>query len=132
MSVPPKQPVNESSLVKRYALSIMLKSALDHDIEVIDKSELKQSKVYCAVLQSVQSRLIRDIAKLLRHMRSRGIKVSEINKKTQCVKVNYFCRGYKHQMNILWKIFNPALERLLGRYIQANKENGEEADGKET
>jgi len=128
MNLPPTQTSDDLKLVKRYVLSEKLVDALDHDINTITSSSLKQSKVLIAYLQAVQDHILVDITKLKSSMRSSGIKVYEQSETNQSLKVLYVCRGYHHEMTILSTVFNPALERLLSRYIQARRnDDGQEA-----
>lgn len=111
------QHADEADAVKQYLLLGFVMKIIDHDIKVIQKSTIKLPRLYETVLRSVQDNVLLDMANYRRQFRTKGIKIYEENQEKDGLLAKYVCRGYHHQMYMLWEFIKVECERVLKHYM---------------
>lgn len=111
------QQAEEADTVKHYLLLGFVMKIIDHDIKVIQKSTIKLPRLYETVLRAVQDNVLLDMADCRRQFRKAGIKIYEEQQEKDGLLAKYVCRGYHHQMYMLWEFVKVECERVLKQYM---------------
>lgn len=111
------QQAEEADAVKHYLLLGFVMKIIDHDIRVIHKSSMKLPRLYETVLRAVQDNVLLDMADYRRQFRKRGIKIYEELQEKEGLLAKYVCRGYHHQIYMLWEFIKVECERVLKQYM---------------
>ena len=113
----PVQQEQESEAVKHYLLLGFVMRIIDHDIKVISLSQIKLPRLYETMLRAVQDRVLLDMADYRRMFRKSGIKIYEELQQQEGLLAKYVCRGYHHQLYMLWGFVKVECERVLKQYM---------------
>lgn len=111
------QQAEEADAVKHYLLLGFVMKIIDHDIKVIQKSTIKLPRLYETVLRAVQDNVLLDMADYRRQFRQSGIKIYEELQEKDGLLAKYVCRGYHHQIYMLWDFIKVECERVLKQYM---------------
>jgi len=111
------QQAEEADAVKHYLLLGFVMKIIDHDIKVIYKSTIKLPRLYETVLRAVQDNVLLDMADCRRQFRKSGIKIYEELQEKDGLLAKYVCRGYHHQIYMLWEFIKVECERVLRQYM---------------
>ena len=111
------QQAEEADAVKQYLLLGFVMKIIDHDIKVIQKSTIKLPRLYETVLRAVQDNVLLDMADYRRQFRQSGIKIYEELQEKDGLLAKYVCRGYHHQIYMLWDFIKVECERVLKQYM---------------
>ncbi|MCM3635410.1 MULTISPECIES: hypothetical protein [Paenibacillus] len=115
----PLQEQYESDAIKQYVLLEMVLRIIDHDVKAIGNSKIKLPRLYESILRGVQDRVLLDMADLRRMFRKNGIKIYEELQEKEGLLAKYVCRGYHHQLFMLWGFIKVECERVLKQYMSA-------------
>lgn len=118
-SHPPIQTEEELELVNRYVLLGIVMRILDHDIGVIGTTSIKLPRFYESMLRGIQDRVLLELAAIRRQFRSMGIKVYEEKREKDGLHAQYVCRGYHHQIFMLWGFVKAESEQVLKQYLSS-------------
>jgi len=116
-SAVPLQEQYESEAIKQYILLEMVLRIIDHDVKAIGNSKIKLPRLYESILRGVQDRVLLDMADLRRLFRKNGIKIYEELQEKEGLLAHYVCRGYHHQLFMLWGFIKVECERVLKQYM---------------
>jgi len=119
ISAVPLQEQYEAEGIKQYVLLEMVLRIIDHDVKAIGNSKIKLPRLYESILRGVQDRVLLDMADLRRMFRKNGIKIYEELQEKEGLLVKYVCRGYHHQLFLLWGFVKVECERVLKQYMSA-------------
>ncbi|WDZ64115.1 hypothetical protein MF628_08255 [Paenibacillus polymyxa] len=62
-------------------------------------------------------RVSKEQYRVLQEMRRRGIKVFEQHQLEDCITAKYLCRGYTHDVRLLWSKVKSDIEVRLAEYL---------------
>lgn len=113
----PIQEEFEADAVKEYVLLEMVLRVIDHDVKAIGSSKIKLPRLYESMLRGVQDRVLLDMADSRRLFRKNGIKIYEECQEQDGLRAKYVCRGYHHQIFMLWGFVKVECERVLKKYM---------------
>ncbi|MFC6332546.1 hypothetical protein ACFP56_07900 [Paenibacillus septentrionalis] len=115
----PMQEAFESEGIKQYVLLEMVLRIIDHDVRAIGNSNIKLPRLYESLLRGIQDRVLLDMADLRRMFRKNGIKIYEEIQGKEGLLAKYVCRGYHHELFLLWGFVKVECERVLKQYLAA-------------
>ena len=113
----PIQEEFEADAIKQYVLLEMILRIIDHDVKAIGLSQIKLPRLYESMLRAVQDRVLLDMADQRRMFRKNGIKIYEELQQQDGLLAKYVCRGYHHQIFMLWGFVKVECERVLKKYM---------------
>lgn len=115
---------DELRLVKDYVLLLILLNVLDKDIETLKTIKLKMTNIYITNWLSVHQKVCSDIVELKREFRNRGIKIYEQKRTKESIVAKYLCRGYHHDLSMLWGLVKAEVEKKLSVYLGVDLTGG--------
>lgn len=107
----------EADAVKEYVLLEMALRVIEHDVKAISISKIKLPRLYESMLRAVQDRVLLDMADHRKMFRKSGIKIYEELQEKDGLLAKYVCRGYHHQMFMLWGFVKVECEQVLKKYM---------------
>lgn len=107
----------EADAVKEYVLLEMVLRVIEHDVKAISISKIKLPRLYESMLRGVQDRVLLDMADHRKMFRKNGIKIYEELQEKDGLLAKYVCRGYHHQMFMLWGFVKVECEEVLKKYM---------------
>lgn len=113
---------DESKLVKDYTLLPLLLDVLEHDREVLCRSDLKTPELTIAMIDHLQNAALEELTEARRSMREIGLKVYENRKTKLGIEIEFICRGYHHKLSILWGLIEAEIEQRSFSYLGLNIE----------
>jgi len=113
----PIQEEFEADAIKQYVLLEMILRIIDHDVKAIGLSQIKLPRLYESMLRGIQDRVLLDMADHRRMFRKGGIKIYEELQQQDGLLAKYVCRGYHHQIFMLWGFVKVECERVLKKYM---------------
>ncbi|MCR8659085.1 hypothetical protein [Paenibacillus endoradicis] len=113
----PIQEEFEADAIKQYVLLEMILRIIDHDVKAIGLSQIKLPRLYESMLRAIQDRVLLDMADHRRMFRKGGIKIYEELQQQDGLLAKYVCRGYHHQIFMLWGFVKVECERVLKKYM---------------
>ncbi|RXZ82329.1 hypothetical protein EBB07_11065 [Paenibacillaceae bacterium] len=107
----------ELESVKRYiTLGVALK-ILEHDIKVVEASNMKLPRLYKSLLRGLQDYVLLEIAALRKQLRKAGIQIYNECKDASGIRAEYVCRGYRHRFSLHWGFIRTEAERLIKQHL---------------
>lgn len=119
MGKAPLATTEDAALVKDVVLLQILLEALELDIALLGKGQLKLAVVYVATLLQVQQLAVADLTLIRGKLGRSGIRIYEEQRTVAGVAVRYLCRGYHHTFRMLWSLVKPELYQRLAGYIRS-------------
>lgn len=125
MSPAPLIALEEIDFVKQYLLLPILLKFLEKDIETIQNLKLYMSLVYVTNFKFAQREAIKEMNLLGKQMRIRGIKIISQQQFHEGLHAEYLCRGYQHEMTLLWSFIKAQVAIKLSEYLKVNLADGD-------
>ncbi|GIP32984.1 hypothetical protein [Paenibacillus sp. J2TS4] len=117
MSKAPLETKEDLELVKEYILLPLLLDALEHDIALMERIQLKMAAFYVGNLRGIQIDITTALTLIRQQMRIRGIKVYEQQRTRLGIEARYLCRGYHHTFAMLWSLVKAELTAKLSLFF---------------
>ncbi|OMF76639.1 hypothetical protein [Paenibacillus glucanolyticus] len=100
-------------LVKNYLKLPVVMDVLQNNMDKIESSDLKMQALFAAHLSSLSDKVNRELYDVRQEMRKRGLKVYEERRSEKGISAKYLCRGYNHEMNLLWGLVKSETETKI-------------------
>lgn len=113
-----RQTNEELKMVKEYIELPYLLDVIEVDKKKIHNSDMMIKNVLVRYLSSLQEQANRTIYDLKQILKKREIKIIEQTKHDDRLIVTYSCRGYQHNMTLLWSKVKVDVLLLLGDYMK--------------
>lgn len=101
------------ALVKNYLKLPVVMEVLQNNMDKIESSDLKMKALFAAHLRSLSDKVNRELYDMRQEMRKRGLKVYEEHRSVKGISAKYLCRGYNHEMNLLWALVKSETETKI-------------------
>ncbi|MGC6589119.1 hypothetical protein ACPV3A_29760 [Paenibacillus sp. Dod16] len=101
------------ALVKNYLKLPVVMDVLQNNMDKIETSDLKMKALFAAHLRSLSDKVNRELYDVRQEMRKRGLKVYEEHRSVKGISAKYLCRGYNHEMNLLWALVKSETETKI-------------------
>lgn len=111
MSASPLQTEEELLSVKDCVILPILLDVLERDIRSMKHTGI--SDYYVFHLQTIQKMTFAKLAELKRSCRARGIAILETRRQKHSVTIRYRCRGYQHDMELMWDFVRADIQMRL-------------------
>lgn len=111
----------EFESVKRYLLLDIVLRVADHDLRVMDASQVKMHRAYRKLLLAIQDRVMLDMAALRRLFRQAGIRIYGQQRDRGGVTAWFACRGYHHRISLLSAFIRAQAEEILLDYLRPDR-----------
>lgn len=112
-----RQTDEELSLVKEYLELPFLLDILELDKKKMTDSNMKMGLLYIEKLSQIQNLVTAKLYEVRKKLRNGGIKVIEQIKEDDRMVADYLCRGYRHQITLLWSKVKFDTEVSLAKYL---------------
>lgn len=113
---PPLLSHDELRMVKEAILYPLLLDRLDQDLRRIPVSNLRFQALLASGLEQLRERVLQEHLTLKKELKHRGIRIYAEERTAASLEVQYLCRGYHHQMLLLWDVVRTELQRLIGEW----------------
>ncbi|WP_420540137.1 hypothetical protein ACN92M_10195 [Paenibacillus polymyxa] len=90
---------------------------LELNIKKIKESNFKLGNLFELHLRKMQDRVSKEQHRVRQEMRGRGIKVLEQYQLEDCITAKYPCRGYTHELSLLWSKVKADTEMRIAEYL---------------
>jgi len=117
MIPPPVTAADEIGAIKEILLLTLLLTVFDRDAKVLQESRLKTKQPYVDLLQRAMDDVTADLAYLRRRMREKGIKITGERRDESGVGCEYWCRGYRASLEMLWPFAKAETEVRMRKYL---------------
>ncbi|MFL1672565.1 hypothetical protein [Paenibacillus dendritiformis] len=114
---------NDTELVKAITLLPYTLDILEKNIEKMTFADLKMRPLFIRHFEQMQDKITKDVYHVRKLMREKGIKILEERKYKNHLEVDYLCRGYTHNMSLLWSKVRTDVEVLLAKYLEIDLNN---------
>jgi hypothetical protein len=122
MTQPPLLTKEELEMVKEAVLFPVMLDEIQNDIEKIKKINLKLDLLLVVSLQNIQKRIFKDNRALKTMLRERGIRIYDERLTSLGIEAEYKCRGYHHQLSLLWSVVKAEILRKASHYMNITLE----------
>ncbi len=109
--------VEDLRLVIEYIELPYLLTVLELNVKKMKRSDFKLGPLFELHLRTMQDRVSKEQYRVRQEMRRRGIKVLEQNQLEDCITGKYLCRGYVHDVRLLWSKVKSDTEVRLAAYL---------------
>lgn len=99
-----RQTSEDVRLVKYYLIYPVVLDVLQRNIEQIESGNWKLPDIFITHFKLMQKGINKEFYEIKQEMRSRGIKVFEEKRDQKGISAKYLCRGYRHEMSLLWML----------------------------
>lgn len=123
MKAPLLEP-HEIQMVKDWVLLPVLVDVIQRDIRRLRHADMRFMPLFTQMLEEAQACVMHDVSTLKRELHMHGIRVYEQHRTKQCLKVKYKCRGYEHQLHLLWEIVRVEVLKKMSEYLNINFMDG--------
>jgi hypothetical protein len=120
MTPAPLQTEEEIQLVKDCIIAPVLLDVLEHDMRAITLTKLKLPYPYRRKFRSMQKEVTLELTNLRQMMRQLGIKIYSESRSKEYLEAHYMCRGYDHEMILMWDTIKAEVEIRLSHYLQVS------------
>lgn len=119
------KPITEDELllVKEAILFPYILSTLEHDIKLINESELKMKELYVTLFRKAQDNVSAALSLIRKNMRNNGIKLIEEKREKDRATTSYLCRGYQHEYVMVFSHIKTEVAARLEKHLQINMED---------
>ncbi|MBO9597219.1 MAG: hypothetical protein J7559_05290 [Cohnella sp.] len=121
---PPVLSKDELRLVKDAIVIPVMLDYLQSDIDTARKAGFKLDLILVRGLQKVLDDLINEHYELRKALRERGIKLFPEKRTRAGVEAAYLCRGYEHQLTLLWGTLRTEALRKASEYTGVKLTDG--------
>jgi len=115
----------EIDLVKQYIILPILLRFLEQDIATLDNLQLNLSLVVVANFKTEHRNTLKEIATLKKQLWKCGIKVIEREETDISLTAKYLCRGFNHEMNLLWSFVRAQIAIKFSGDLKVDLTDGE-------
>jgi hypothetical protein len=122
MTQPPLLTKEELEMVKEAVLFPVMLDEIQNDIEKIKRINLKLDLLFVVSLQNIQKRIFKDNRALKTMLRERGIRIYDERLTSLGIEAEYKCRGYHHQLSLLWSVVKAEILRKASHYMNITLE----------
>ncbi|WP_420540403.1 hypothetical protein ACN92M_26505 (plasmid) [Paenibacillus polymyxa] len=112
-----KDSAEDLRLVIEYVELPFLLTILELNIKKIKESNFKLGPLFELHLRTIQDRVSKEQYRVRQEMRRRGIKVLEQHQLEDRITAKYLCRGYTHELRLLWSKVKADTEMRLAEYL---------------
>ncbi|WP_244944324.1 hypothetical protein [Paenibacillus polymyxa] len=112
--------VEDLRLVIEYLELPYLLTVLELNLKKMKDSNFKLSYLFELHLIKIQKRVTKDQYQVRQSMRKRGVKVIEQNEEKDKLTAKYLCRGYMHDVRLLWSKVRSDTEVRLAEYLDVD------------
>ncbi|GAB6990484.1 hypothetical protein [Paenibacillus pini] len=116
-SLPPAPAEEDTLLIKKYVLHVVLLDVLERDMRTMDTLSLKMPELYIRGLSIIQDQAMTRLTSIRQAMKVHGIRIYEENRTTQGIQTLYLCRGYQRRFFMLWPYIKAETISELSRYL---------------
>lgn len=124
MSSPPDRPAgrpapspDELGAVKEAILIGLVMAVFERDAKVLEESRLKTKQPYLDLLQRAMDGASADLTKLRVRLRESGIRIAEEHRDDTGIGCEYWCRGYRSRIELLWNSARAETEIRMRQYL---------------
>lgn len=114
---------NDIELVKAITLLPYTLDIIEKNIEKMTVADLKMRPLFVGHFENIQDKITKDIYHVRKGMREKGIKILEESKHKNHLEVDFLCRGYTHNISLLWSKVRNDVEVLLAKYLNVDLNN---------
>ncbi|KOP64340.1 hypothetical protein AMS62_03015 [Bacillus sp. FJAT-18019] len=107
----------ELILVKDYILLPLLLDVVENDQSILSTAALKMPVITNVLINRLQTAALADLTQVRKNMRDLGLKVYEQKKTHLGVEVEFLCRGYHHDLSMLWGLVDTEIEQKAYTYL---------------
>jgi hypothetical protein len=122
MTQPPLLTKEELEMVKEAVLFPVMLDEIQNDIEKIKRINLKLDLLFVVSLQNIQNRICKDNRALKTMLRERGIRIYDERRTSLGIEAEYKCRGYHHQLSLLWSVIRADILQKASHYMNITLE----------
>ncbi|WP_340032612.1 hypothetical protein NSQ20_12170 [Paenibacillus sp. FSL K6-1122] len=115
-----KQTPEELLAVKRYVELPYLMSSIEHDKKQMANSDMKLKTVYIDHLDKIQAIVTAVTYKLKNYLKNKDIKIIDLTKTSESLKIEYSIRGYTQKMVLLWSKVKVDITLILSEYMRVD------------
>lgn len=108
---------DETKLVKDYTLLPLLLDVLENDRSILSRADLKTPELTNVIIDHLQQAALADLTQVRRNMRDRGLKVYEDRRTKLGIEIEFLCRGYHHNLSMLWGLIEAEIEQRSYNYL---------------
>ncbi|GJM84112.1 hypothetical protein HMSSN139_66080 [Paenibacillus sp. HMSSN-139] len=113
----PRDITNEDqSYVKLYIMLPMILSAFERDKKLAEQT-FKTPRPYVTLIGNAIKRVEDDCREVRRMFRLHGLKVYEERRTESGIHARYLCRGYHHEITLLWPLVKAESSVLMEKYL---------------
>ena len=120
MAGSPLQTEEELLLIKEAIILPIMIDELEQGIHYMKHHYMKMAELYIDNLHRVQSIALSRLHMLKKELRTRQLKIIEMEQDEYFLKATYLCRGYQHQMVLLWEVIYANIELQLAAAFHIN------------
>lgn len=111
----------EWQLIRKYILIPIVLDSLERDIKEMKKNDkYKMADVYLRKMRQSQNMATKEKANVKRELTKRGIKVFEEKRTVKMLESKFLCRGYRHELNMLWNIVKAEVKIIIAGYMDVS------------
>lgn len=118
------QTPEELELVKLYLELPYAADVIEVDKKKIANSDIRMKEVLIKQLNRIQDELIQETYRIKQRLKSEGIKIIEDTRTTTHLEALYQCRGYQHNIALLWGKVRADVMLILARHMKVKVEDG--------
>ncbi|MFI2856902.1 hypothetical protein ACH6EH_07150 [Paenibacillus sp. JSM ZJ436] len=96
------QNVEDIRLVKSYLVLPVTLEIIERNLKLIKLHNFKLSEVFVGHLINLRNKVNLEYYNVKQEMKRLGIKVFEESRTDEGITGKYLCRGYQHEMTLLW------------------------------
>lgn len=113
MAGSPLQTEEELLLIKEALILPIMIDELEQGMQYMKQHYMKMAELYIDSLHHVQSIALSRMYTLKKELRNHQLKIIETEQDEYFLKASYLCRGYQHQIVLLWEIVYANIELRL-------------------
>ncbi|MGG3278770.1 hypothetical protein [Paenibacillus solani] len=107
----------ELKLVKDYILLPLLLDVVENDRSILSTATLIMPVISNVLINRLQKAALADLTQVRKNMRDLELKVYEQKKTHLGVEVEFLCRGYHHNLSMLWGLVDTEIEQKSYTYL---------------
>lgn len=120
MAGSPLQTEEELLLIKESLILPIMIDELEQGMQYMKHHYMKMAELYIENLHHVQSITLSRMYTLKKELRTHQLKIIEMEQDEYFLKATYLCRGYQHQMVLLWEVVYANIELRLAAAFHIN------------
>lgn len=107
----------QSELLKHYIIVPFVLRVFQRDLKIIMQSPLKTKEPYLETINLIIDRIMNDIAKIKKRLRSAKISIYHQEQDGYSVHYKFKYAGYDHHESMTWYVLRYEMQKFMKQYL---------------